>query len=298
MTHLRKSVLITDLDNTLFDWFSLWFYPFDAMVSQILIKSNIPRSILLSEIKSIHQKHGTSEYAFLIEEIPSLQKAHPGRDLSEIYSDAIDLYRAERKRQMKLYPKVLETLKDIRSKGCLIVGYTESLAFYSNYRIRKLGLDGIFDYLYSPADHDIPSNINIKETRFYSDTEYQLKKTIHKHTPAGLIKPNSTVLLDIINDICAMPSDCVYIGDSLIKDIVMAQDANVTDIHAAYNIVHNKEEYELLRQVTHWTDEMVEREKTITTSNIIPTYVLNSGFYELTDIFRFIAFKGLKDHGR
>ena len=68
----HKSVLITDLDNTLFDWVHLWHSCFSAMFEKIIEISGVPETVLKSEIKTVHQMHGTSEYSFLVEELPSL----------------------------------------------------------------------------------------------------------------------------------------------------------------------------------------------------------------------------------
>ncbi|ECW8697999.1 HAD family hydrolase, partial [Salmonella enterica] len=89
---------------------------------------------------------------------------------------------------------------------------------------------------------------------------------------------------------------CVYIGDSEMKDIEMAQKANVSDVFASYGTGHfedNKEGYELLRAVTHWTDADVERERKIkeNASGVKPTYVAEQ-FSDILSFFEFTAFKG------
>lgn len=45
------------------------------------------------------------------------------------YDDAIHAYNKERKRTLKLYDGVLHGLMELRASGCLIVAYTESMAF-------------------------------------------------------------------------------------------------------------------------------------------------------------------------
>ena len=141
MTGDRKRVLITDLDNTLFDWVDLWHACFNAMMSKVVDISGIPFDDLKPEIRKVHQRHGTSEYSFLLEELPSLSRKFIGKNLVEVFQPAIDAYRAERRKKLALYPTVAETLLKIKGTGAAVVGYTESMAFYSNYRVRRLGLD-------------------------------------------------------------------------------------------------------------------------------------------------------------
>ena len=104
------------------------------------------------------------------------------------------------------------------------------------------------------------------------------------------MKPNPALLLHIINEIGAAPEECLYIGDSKMKDIAMAQDAGVTDVFAEYGVSHFNDKkdirYDLLRDVTHWTDEDVEREKKINSNRrlVSPSFVVNK-FSEIIPFF-------------
>lgn len=284
------SVVVTDLDDTLWDWVSIWHHPFKAMLDKIGEISGVPREQLLRDFQEVHTRHGTSEYAFALEELPSLMRKHPGEDIVAIYAEAIEAHRNARRQVLKLYPHVLETLESIKDHGTLIVGYTESLAFYTRYRLLKLGLDRTLDFLYSPADHDLPKGLTPEAIRKYSPECYKLRRTVHRHTPAGKEKPSPEVLLQILADVGASPDEAIYVGDKLVKDIAMAQAAGVTDVHAVYGEAHNREEYELLRSVTHWSPEAVRREIATTTAQMKPSYTLQNSIAELHDYFEFIPF--------
>jgi phosphoglycolate phosphatase-like HAD superfamily hydrolase len=54
------SMLITDLDNTLWDWFEAWFRSFSAMLDRLSSKTGISKEQLENEIREVHQRHGTS----------------------------------------------------------------------------------------------------------------------------------------------------------------------------------------------------------------------------------------------
>ncbi|ECW1097582.1 HAD family hydrolase, partial [Salmonella enterica] len=247
----KKTVLITDLDNTLFDWFSVWYHSFNAMLNKVVEISGFSRDDLIAQIKPIHQRYGTAEYSFILESIPLLQEKYGDRDsINSAMDDAIHAFRSERKKYLTLYPTVMDTLNTLKNKGCYIVAYTESKAYYSNFRLTRLGLDGVINVLFSPEDHEIPDGEK-------KQSKYDLILTKQEYTPVDEIKPNPQLLLDIIKSIGATPEECVYIGDSEMKDIEMAQKANVSDVFASYGTGHfedNKEGYELLRAVTHWTD--------------------------------------------
>lgn len=289
----KKSVLITDLDNTLFDWFSVWYHSFSAMLDEVVNITQIPKSVLISQIKPIHQKYGTAEYAFILEKIPVLKDMYGDRTkIRAALDSAIQAYRTERKKYLRLYPTVMDTFLFLKNKKVKVVGYTESKEFYSNYRVFKLELDGMIDILFSPEDHEIPEGV-------IKSNNYDLKHTINRHTPYGEIKPNPNILKDIVNQLGVCIDDCIYIGDSEMKDIYMAQSIGMDCVFAKYGTSHfenNKEGYELLRAVTHWTDEDVLREKEITEKksslNIMPTFVAD----KFSDILSFFDFVECKDN--
>jgi len=279
-----RSVLITDVDNTLLDWVEVWHATFSAMVEKLVSISGVPRDQLLDEIREVHQRHGTSEYAFLVEEVPALRTAAGPVPPSIFYEDAIAEYGRVRTKVLRLYPTVLQCLTELRAAGVKIVAYTESLAYYTEYRFRKLGLDAVVDFLYSPADHDLPKGLTRDEVRRYPASHYKMAVTEHLHTPSGELKPNPRLLLDILEQIGAEPSDAVYVGDSLVKDVAMAQEAGVLDAHAAFGVAQHTEAYDLLRRVTHWSDADVKEESaTIERRSVSPTIVLESNFGELRE---------------
>lgn len=268
-----KKALITDVDNTLFDWVDIWYKSFSAMMNKVGEISGLNPVNLYESIREIHQRYGTSEYAFLLEEIPELKLKY-GKNIKEALYPAIESYRYARKKALHPYPGVISTLTTLRENGIKLVAYTESMSFYTNYRFRKIGLDEIFDFLYSPPDHSLPSE-DIDSLRLYPEEAYQLKRTIHRHTPIGELKPNAHILTTILQDIDVGASDALYVGDSLMKDIAMAQHAGVLDAYAAYGVAQHRDQYELLKKVTHWTPADVQRENVISAGGmVIPSIVL------------------------
>lgn len=280
---MQKRVLITDVDNTLLDWQDLWYQTFSAMMDTVLDISGVDPEALYAEASIIHQKYGTSEYSRLLEELPSL-RARYGDDILTVMAPAIDAFREARRRVLALYPTVADTLAALKEKDVRIAAFTESKAFYTNYRFRKLGLDGLVDVLYSPQDHSVPEET--VAARHYDADSYAFKHTVHHYTPEGEVKPNPDILLDIVKDLGVSVDEVVYVGDNPLKDVFMAQQAGITDVHAAYGSSQHKPEYELLRKVTHWTPEMVERERTaLKRGSIIPSHVLTENFAQILPLF-------------
>lgn len=286
-------LVITDLDNTLYDWFIPWYKSFRVMLDEVLEHTAIEEKTLLSDIKKIHEKHGTSEYAFdfLLKELTILKDDYPEK--SEQLEELRHKFYKTKKDYLKLYPGVLDTLLILKSKGCKIVGFTESMEFYSKDRVKKLGLDGILDFLYSPSDHDIPEDFE----RYHEKSFYDLKATKYIQLPLKHKKPDVEVINDILEtiDIKVELDEVIYIGDSLTKDISMAQEAKINDVYAEYGVSNHKNEYELLKSVTHWTKEEVDKEKTTKKEHIEPTYTLHASFSEIFNYFTFEEKKSFEE---
>jgi phosphoglycolate phosphatase len=281
------SLLVTDVDNTLFDWVDIWHSSFSPFLAEISRISGLAQEDLEREVRRVHQRVGTTEYAFLLQDLPILAEIHGTADVLPIYEPAVAAYRDARARAMVPYPTVIPTLDAIRASGARIVAYTESLAFYSALRLRWLELDGRIDVLYSPADHERPPSVDLAVVRTRAPEQYDLTATEHRLTPSGHLKPDTEVLRSIVEEHDIAPEAVVYVGDSLVKDVGMAQAAGVHDVHAAYGAAQHREAYDLLRRVSHWSDDDVDRERELLARPpVTPTTVIES-FGELLDRFVF-----------
>lgn len=286
----KVSLVITDLDNTLWDWFGMWHARFSAMLDELHAVTSIPREELIREIQQIHQKHHTSEYAFVLQELDCLRK-HLGRevDARKDFPTVIEKSQEARRKVANTFLTVKETLQAIKARGARIVAFTESQIFYTSQRIREFGLDGIIDVLYSTPDQSTLSPEEVDKARKHPADFYELKKTIVRALPDRLVKPSPDILTTILNDEKASLANSIYIGDSLTKDIAMAADCGVTSVYAEYGVSTYKKDYDLLRQVTHWNEAAVEKERHTTQLQVQPDITLKHVFSEVMLHFDFTS---------
>lgn len=289
MSRPIANLLVVDLDDTLWRWFDAWFESFRALLDSLMEMTGLSEDELTAAIRPIHQERGTSEYSWLIDELSLLEKYVPhGRALREYFDPALHAQNKARKAATALYPGVLDTLQAIRGHGTKVVAYTESLEFWTRWRIQQTGLDGILDELYSSPDHDAPVGVNVKERRTLAEDNYRLNLTTHLHVPPGIIKPDSEILTQIIDDHRVSAHRTVYVGDSLIKDVAMAQSVGAIDIWAKYGVQNGDPRYALLQKVSHWPEVTVKKEITTKAGDqVTPRFTLERSFAELTDIIAF-----------
>lgn len=286
-------LLITDLDDTIWDWLSMWYNSFSPYFESIKDVTKVNEKELIESFKKIHQKYHSSEFSFAFRELDCLTNDDKKDIEQKIYQNnrsIIHNYYHNKKHNLKFYSNVLSTLIKIKKQGALIVGFTESNSFFTKYRIKTLDIDGLFDSIYSPKDIGIPRTTKL----FYEKGKWDLKHTEINILPEKTKKPNPKILLKIVEDYGVRLDEIIYIGDKLEKDIYMAKTANITSVHALYGNKVDSKQYSLLRKVTHWTKEDVEREiqfnKDINKKEIQPDYIIND-FEELLTHFNFINYK-------
>lgn len=275
-------LLITDLDNTLYDWVSFYSQSFSAMAEELSKEINIPLNVLLSEYKVIHQKFGNSEKPFATLELPSVISHFGTNDkifLQKKLTRVFSAFSSKRNETLKLYPTVRDTLKTLRDRGVKIVGHTESLEFNSLYRLYKLDVIDFFDHLYTLEDthnlHPDPKNAKIIPVK--DDFIIRLSSAESKPNPKLLEHICFTESVDI--------KDAVYVGDSITKDISMAKSIGMKAVWAYYGRQFSPELWKILVKITHWTDIDVEREEQlkISFSKIEPDYTINR-FAEILEL--------------
>ena len=282
-------LVITDLDNTIYNWVDYYVPSFNAMVKELSRLTGIDGRALRESFKRVHQKHKTTEYAFSIQELDVLADINAEMTVPEIlqkYDSVIRAFRSTRKKTLRLYDGVKETLEMMRSKGRKIVGYTDAMMFYTVYRIKELGVEQLFDGLVALCDHGVPSSVRLGDVRYYENAErYRTSILFKRELEPSIVKPNPEGLKEILRYFGLQPTEAVYVGDSLHKDIYMAQRCGIHDVYAEYGRQYDPDHYRQLVEITHWTEEDVAHELGLKELNISPSFSI-SRFGELIDVIQ------------
>ncbi|MFC1852516.1 HAD hydrolase-like protein [candidate division CSSED10-310 bacterium] len=255
-----KKILILDLDNTLYDWITYYARSFRAMLTVLERLSGVKEEILIAEFKAIHQKHHSSEYAFSIQELPSLQKRHPQKTPAELityYWEAVVQFRRTREKCLKLYPGVRDTIQKLHQAGVRITGHSDAMEYYAVRRLQRLGLANYFDCLYVAREHALPSYLHPQKIDHQKEQRYNppvRSLSVDQH------KPNPSILRRILADFSMQPTEAVLVGDSLKRDVYMAQTVGVYAVWAHYGTYFSADDFSLLVAITHWTEQDIQRE--------------------------------------
>ncbi|SRR6266404_5291602 len=291
-------LVITDLDNTLYDWYKSFVPAFYAMVEVATEILAVDKEELLDELKQVHVRYHNSEQPFALLETPTIDRKFPNATQLErkhLLDRAFRTFSEVRKKNLRLFPGVRTTLAKIRERGCFVVGHTEAVVENSLYRLKVLDLISAFDRLYAPASsspgHPDPARPKLHEV--YSNFVSLLPTNHHK--------PDRAVLEDICRYFNVPVNRTLYVGDSLTRDISMAAMAGTYSAFAAYGGQCPHEMWTQLVRITHWTEQDVKLEERLREefASLKPEAELTS-FSDLLKYFEFengfeVATSGAED---
>ena len=276
----RFSLLIFDLDNTIYDWYSAFLPAFYEMVSIAADALKIDRETLLDELKEVHVRHHDVEHPYGLVETAVVQeklRSQSSELVWKILDPAFHAFNRRRKQNLKLYPGTIETLNSLARRGIRLVAYTDSTFFAAWGRVDRLGLADLFHTVYCrekstsvlpPRDvstKPLPSDMKIVEI------------------PSHESKPNPRILAEIVADQGCPITDVAYVGDSLAKDVLMAKRAGCFAIWAKYGAHTDKKMYNSLVRISHWTAEDIQQERNYASEaqSVVPDFVCQRSLEEL-----------------
>ncbi len=240
----RIRLVVTDLDNTLYDWVQ-WFCRGLSGMSQAAARVlQIPHEDLLAELQAAHTVRGTVEDPDALLELPSVRAAFSTRErAAEALAEALHHRDRAQAVDPQMYPGVRRTLRTLRAAGVKVVAHTEAPARAAVDRLQRLRLHEELDALYarvmSPGVQcELPPLRRI-------DPEHR--------------KPDPDAVLEICEAEGVEPAATVYVGDNLARDIWMARQAGAIPVWAQYGTRHDARAWQQLKQVSHWRPTDVAR---------------------------------------
>lgn len=274
------TLVISDLDNTLYDWVTYFARSFRAMVAELESLLEAPRDQLLDEFRTLHQTLGTVEQPFALFELPAVISRFgplPPLEMKARLEPALHAFNRERKASLRLYEGVEPTLAGLAAAGVTVVGHTEASLANAYYRAVRLGLTPFLRRLYVLGSRPVAHPDPARQNELSPPRDYVVE------VPPRERKPNPTLLLDICRREGALPGDSLYVGDSLSRDIAMAHAAGVTSAWARYGTSFDPLDWATVVRVTHWTETDVIADQNDGAASVHPDFMLDS-FAQLAEI--------------
>lgn len=244
MSLSMKKALILDLDNTLYNWIDAFAESFRKQVFFLSQSLGVEKKVILRDFKSVFKRYNSVEVPNAVYQLPTWSTCKLNEKESKYIQDtSLNLLLRSWEKNIKLFPKVEETLNWARELDFLIFAYSDAFAFWIDFRLSTLNIQKYFDNIFAMTDGSISdSDLVINSRR---------KCQITSVKPSEM-KPNTLILDQILTKYKIKKEHAYFVGDSITKDIYTARQAGVCDIWAKYGLNYNRENGHLLSYVTPW----------------------------------------------
>ena len=263
-------LVVTDVDNTVYDWVRLWAGAFDAMLRTLVAATGRSRDYWMQAAQAVHVRRGALECPSLLCDIADASTWPPGLDASQVLPAAAAAYRHYWDRHLTTYAGMRESLTTVAEQGHVVVAYTEGDVAIAATRLARLGLAGVIRRVFGRAP--LPS---AREPSWCTVSVLRACPISMDFIPREDSKPNPTGLRTIITRCGAVPENTVYVGDHLWRDVVMAKTLGAGALWARYGTATDAADVATLERVVHWNSHDVAAEINGARHSVSPDAVLD-----------------------
>lgn len=219
----NKKLVITDLDDTLWQWLTTWYAGHRGFIEYLRDTAGVPED-QTSEARARFYGDGggiefppTPDYLIRYTDLTT-------KEAVAAYPDAVAASRASRDASLVMFYGVSDALRTLADNGVTVVAHTDSPITAAVHRLHTAGLDGAVKEVYAaPVFEDFGYGM-------------YLLNTVDVHVSQWEFKPSTRVLNEIIRYHGASLDNTFYVGDSLRRDMTMARTAGITGLWAKYGL--------------------------------------------------------------
>lgn len=278
---MKRVLLITDLDNTIYNFMDYFAPTFRGMVHALARTMKIDETLLIQEFREVFKKHHSIEYPFAVQELDSV-KDRDIEEIKQLIKVARGAYRRVRNKRFEPYPYVKDTLRYFQDSGVTIVAVSNAPFFQAAMRLKALKIDQYYNGLLCWEGYPVPLNELTKD--FHDSSSKAKYKTKVDHIwklPKDRLKPNLEGYTSVCNFFNIEKQHTYIVGDSISKDVFPALSLGAHGIWAKYGTDIKKKSLETVLSITNWDDKKVKA--IYQDSSQEPEFVINN-FYELREI--------------
>ena len=248
MAARAKYAVITDLDNTIYDFARYYEAGLTGLVSRICAEFDCSTAEVTARLRDVYTARSSIEYPFAIEEFPELQSM-PKESRNKFVREALAAFWEAATSQLEAYRTVKDTLRHLDREGIPVVAYTDAPIHEAMRRLRALGIDRYFTGIVAQSWFRRRNGtivVLLDELPGHGRATRHLKfvwrATWDSRKPCELIYRKIALGMGI------HPRNIVVIGDSVERDLQPAVDIGCTGMWASYGKRSTDGEV-LLRQV-------------------------------------------------
>lgn len=252
----KTKLVITDVDGTMASFWDYFVPAIRDFMREMSGRSKKSLHELAQDIGHVIERRGTHEYPWLLEETEfawSYYVEEPDEFIESFVKPFWQAVDENRTKYLRPYPKVLETLSELKARGIKVVALSDAPEYMARVRNKQI-FDGLLDAVYSletkePDEGDMYQPIEFTHGRarvnkLRADTA-DLTTPLHI-LPQSYEKPCTHGIDRVLADFDVYPAEVVFIGDSLNKDGLVAASRGIRFVWAHYGITLPAEYEELV----------------------------------------------------
>lgn len=253
------AVLLTDIDNTLYDFVDFYGMAFRGMVHVLSGQLQVPEERLILEFKDIFKTTGTLDYQFLIKDLKSAQHLDKNSMADLIRYGRIGFDRAKRKR-LQPYPGMIEALRLLRRGGVSITAVTNAPYYHAIRRLQDIGAFQFFSGLVAWEGKPPPSSDKSALARYKAVREFARGKLeFFELFSREMSKPHSYPFFLTRQHVKQNNIQLFALGDSISKDLAPTSALGAVTIWARYGTKVDKKNLDTILDITPWSESEIAR---------------------------------------
>lgn len=230
-----RELLITDVDNTLYDFGAYFEAGLRGLVPVAATALGRSESYVLEALKKVFTLRKSIEYPFPLADFPEVRNMAPDerREVLQISSAA---FWAEASAALTPYPGVLAALRHLRNDGVEVVAFTDAPFHEAARRLRALALDRylsgfVATQWFRRPQHGTPV---LRITDIPGFVRVRRSLSVVRRLEHTERKPNPQTYAEIMRAFELTPENVTVIGDSPSRDLAPAAGLGMQAIWARY----------------------------------------------------------------
>jgi phosphoglycolate phosphatase len=244
--------VITDMDNTLYSWVDYIVPCLEAMVGSLCQTTGFPRIRVVQALKEVYERYESNEYPFAIQESNLYQEFHYDFDSFDnlVITPAREAFGAARRKYLRPYRHVPETLEKLKKAGIPVIALTDAPRNPAERRVQTMKLDEHLAAVYTLPAFPFPGT-GVAQEIVERERAGGVKLACPVlELPRDHEKPDQRGLLRVCKDFGIEPREVLFVGDSLPKDVAIAQATGALDVWAEYGTYVSAEYRERLAVIS------------------------------------------------
>jgi phosphoglycolate phosphatase len=233
-------LVVTDMDNTLYSWIDYIVPAVEAMVTTVAQATGAPKLKVVQSLKAVYTKYESNEYPYALQESSLFHEFNEFASFDKLVIDPARAAFAEaRRKYLRPYKGVVETLAALKERRIIVVALTDAPRNPAEQRVKRLGLDQLLTALYTMPGFTFPSGPDGSALVSAEIVQKETKGEYRAACPAIELpreheKPHPAGLERILKTYGLKGSEVLVVGDSVKKDVAVAQALGCHDCWAEY----------------------------------------------------------------